>query len=276
MNFKHLTTFRSAAHTLNFSEAAISLNIVQSAVTAHIRALETELKVKLFDRSGRGVQLTSAGKQLLHYAEQLFSLHEEAVHNLQQNQDINGEITIAGYESVLTYRLPQVLKAFIQQHPEVRVNVVSLNVNQLHHQVSNQHIDIAFSLDSEVKTDNLSHHSLKQEPVVLIAHPEHPLAQQKNVSSAELQKETLLLTEPGCSYRTLLEQRLTSTNAPRGARMEFISIEAIKACVKLGMGVAAISQTAVAEELKNGELTTIHWAETTITMNMSMVWNDQR
>ena len=189
MNFKHLATFRSAANTLNFSEAAQSLNIVQSAVTAHIRALETELNVRLFDRSGRGVQLTSAGKQLLHYSEQLFALHEEAVHNLQQNQEINGEITIAGYESVLTYRLPRVLKGFIQQHPEVRVDVVSLNVSQLHNQVNNQQIDVAFSLESGAKADNLTHYQLKQEPVIIIAHPEHPLAKQLSATSAELQKE---------------------------------------------------------------------------------------
>ena len=86
----------------------------------------------------------------------------------------------------------------------------------------------------------------------------------------------MLLTEPGCSYRTLFEQMLTTSSAPRGARMEFVSIEAIKACVKLGMGIAAINKTAVTEELQQGELVSIPWEEAEMEVDLSMVWNEQR
>ena len=280
MDFKHLKTFRVAARTLNFSEAASELHYVQSAVTAHIRTLESELNVRLFDRNGRGVRLTSAGEQLLGYADRLFALRDEAEQSVRQSADIRGEITVAGYETVLTYRLPAILKAFGQQHPDVRINLVSLNVSQLQPHIQNQQIDVAFTLDDQSyhfePSQSLARQCLRQEKVAVICHPDHPLAARKQVTAADLQKETILLTEPGCHYRKVFEQALKASHGFRGHRMEFMSLEAIKSCIKLDMGIAAISEVSVIDELNDGSLAQLNWKGADLTMNLNVLWNDKR
>ena len=98
MDFKKLRTFQSAATHLNFSEAANQLGYVQSAVTNQIKALEDELDVRLFERNGRGVILTGAGEQLLHYTYQLMQLRDEAKSALSKRPSLK-PIVIGGHEN---------------------------------------------------------------------------------------------------------------------------------------------------------------------------------
>ena len=177
MEFKQLKTFRTAARTESFSETAQILCYVQSAVTAHIKALETELSVKLFDRHGRSVKLTQAGKQLYDYTELLFDLREQAETAVRSTQSVVGKLNIAAYESVLTYRLPAIITQFSKQYPKVQLSVNSLNVRQLSEQVINHQIDIAFSLGHEDIAARFSRFALRTENIVVIASPDHPLAQ---------------------------------------------------------------------------------------------------
>ncbi|WP_034837793.1 LysR family transcriptional regulator [Endozoicomonas numazuensis] len=276
MDFKQLQTFRTAARTLNFTETARQLHYVQSAVTAHIRSLEERLDVRLFDRSGRGVVLTSAGEQLLEYADRIVSLRDEAEQSVKKTQIVSGRLTLAGYETVLTYRLPGILKAYTEQYPKVRVNITSLNVRELLSQVANHQIDLAFLLDKEAALAHVEKRLVGLEKVVIVADPEHKLAHKKKVMARDLEGQPLLLTELGCSYRNVFETVLKNSGVIPEQQMEFISIEAIKACVKMGMGIAAISEVSVAEELQRGELVSLDWQDETLSLGLYMVWNANR
>ncbi|MGI9281563.1 MAG: LysR family transcriptional regulator [Endozoicomonas sp.] len=272
MDFKQLQTFRTAARTLNFTETARQLHYVQSAVTAHIRSLEALLDVRLFDRNGRGVALTSAGEQLLEYADRIVALRDEAEQSIKKSQTISGRLTLAGYETVLTYRLPGILKAFTEHYSDVQVSVASLNVRELLSQVANHQVDLAFLLEKEAALANMEKRLIGLEKVVVVADPNHELVKKKKVLAKDLAGHSLLLTEPGCSYRNAFEAALKKSGVLPEQRMEFISIEAIKACVKMGMGVAAISEISVAEELKRGELVSLNWQDDDLSLGLYMVW----
>ena len=276
MEFKQLRTFRTAARTLNFSEAAQQLGYVQSAVTSQIRSLESQLATRLFDRNGRGVQLTEAGEKLLDYADRLCSLRDEAVQMLQPGEQISGELTIAGYETIITYRLPHLLNAFIRHYPQIRLNMVPIPVKQLKSQVINGQLDVAFSLEEGPQGNELTQICLRREPVVIIARPDHPLAGRPAVTAGDLRGETLLLTEKGCNYRNRFERALIKAGAYDGPRLEFISIEAIKACAKLGTGIAAISEVSVEKELAGGELVALDWQGEDLSVGLYMIWNGHR
>ena len=276
MEFKQLRTFRTAARTLNFSEAAQQLGYVQSAVTSQIRGLESHLATRLFIRNGRGVQLTDAGEKLLDYADRLCSLRDEAEQVLQPGEQIRGELTIAGYETIITYRLPRLLSHFIRQYPEIRLNMVPLPVKQLKSQVLNGQLDIAFSLEESAQGNELTQRCLRREPVVIIAPPTHPLAGKAAITAGDLRGEALLLTEKGCNYRNRFERALIRAGAYDGPRQEFISIEAIKACVKLGTGIAAISEVSVEQELANGELVALDWQGEDLSVGLYVMWNPHR
>lgn len=276
MDFKRLRTFRSAATTLNFSETAVQLNYVQSAVTAHIRGIEDELGVRLFDRSGRKVQLTTAGIQLLHYADELFALKNQAEQAIKQNQKVSGQLTIAGYETVITYRLPKLFRQYANHYPDVELGIRSLNVQQLSSMVANHQVDVAYILGDEALPSGLEQQSLGNEEVVIIASPDHPLAKAKKVVASDLANETILFTEQDCNYRKLFQRVLRDAGVFPHCRLEFISIEAIKSCVKLGMGIAAISRVSAARELENGELVALNWQDQTLEVRVNLIWHGKR
>ena len=276
MEFKQLKTFRTAARTESFSETAQILCYVQSAVTAHIKALESELNVKLFDRHGRNVRLTQAGRQLYEYTEQLFDLREQAETAVRSTQSVVGKLSIAAYETVFTYRLPSIITHFSKQYPKVQLSVNSLNVRQLSEQVINHQIDIAFPLGHEDIAERFSRYALRKENIIVIAAPDHPLSQKVAVTAEDLNGETILLTEQSCQYRKKFLQALNEGKQFQHNYLEFVSIEAIKSCVSLGLGVAALSQVSVQNELDAGKLVALDWAGPDLSITLYMIWSNHR
>src|SRR5436190_8129479 len=121
MDLRQLATFRMVATTLSFTQTAATLGYVQSSVTAQIQALETDLGVPLFDRLGKRVTLTDAGQRLLHYAEKMLDLAEEARSIVPGDTEPTGSLTISAPESLCAYRLPVVLNEFRKRYPQVRL-----------------------------------------------------------------------------------------------------------------------------------------------------------
>src|SRR5262249_20634887 len=123
MELRELAAFREVARLSSFSQAAARLGYVQSTVSAQIRALEDDLGVRLIDRLGRSIALTLAGEALLPYAERLLELSAEARSVVTQSPAtgaaLTGRLTVSAPESLLTYRLPQVLSRFRSEYPAV-------------------------------------------------------------------------------------------------------------------------------------------------------------
>ena len=276
MDFKRLRTFRSAARTLSFSESAQELGYVQSAVTSQIKSLEEELDQRLFDRNARGVTLTPAGERLLTYANKLFALRSEALASLPNCTALSGTLDIAGYETIITYRLPSILNQFMREYPKVRVSIHPLPVKVLKKHLIDSDIDVAFILEEPFDIPGIACREIRKERVVVIAAPDHPLAQKSAVTADDLVGETLLLTEPGCHYRNLFERALIRAGAYDGPRLEFSSIEAIKSCVKLGTGVAAISEVSVQCELAKGSLVELPWTDTSLSVSLNVAWSQHK
>ena len=276
MEFKQLKTFRTAARTESFTETADILCYVQSAVTAHIKALESELNVKLFDRHGRNVKLTQAGEQLYHYSEQLFNLKEQAEIAVRSTKNVVGKINIAAYETVLTYRLPSIVAEFNRQYPAVQLSINSLDVRRLPEQVINHQVDIAFTLGHEDIAQRFSLSALRTESIIVIASPTHSLAKVKSVTPDILENETILLTEQSCQYRKKFMQAINSEKPVQHKYLEFVSIEAIKSCVQMGLGVAALSRVSVQKELDEGKLVTLNWAGPDLSIVLNMIWSNHR
>ena len=121
MEVRQLEIFRALAEELNFTRTAERVHCVQSNVTAQIRSLEQELGAQLFDRLAKRVVLTEAGKRLLPYAEKALVTLTEAKHALSPSSVPAGPLRVGAPESVLTYRLPRVLRTFHKRYPEVEL-----------------------------------------------------------------------------------------------------------------------------------------------------------
>ncbi|WP_042348524.1 LysR family transcriptional regulator [Bacillus massiliigorillae] len=277
MEIKQLITFKIAAETLNFTQTARLLNFAQSSVTAQMKSLEAELGTTLFERLGKRVILTEAGRKFKLYANKMIKLYEEAMMAVGGDEDFSGTLTIGAQESQCTYRLPKILMEFKKQYPNVKVIFKPAHSNELaRKQLMDGSLDFAFIMDTLKAGDVLRIEALIQEKIKMVAVPNHRLFAKSEVSSKDLEYETFLLTEAGCSYRTLLEDSFRSAEIFPLNKFEFGSIEAIKQCVIAGLGIAVLPEMAVESEIRLGKMKELAWENNLSPVYTQIAWHKDK
>lgn len=277
MENKQLITFMVAAETLNFTQTAKMLNFAQSSVTAQIKSLEAELGTPLFERLGKRLILTEAGRKFLLYAEKMIKLNEEAKMAIAQDGELSGTLIIGAQESQCTYRLPSILKEFKSRYPNVKLMFKPAHSDDLaREQLMNGMLDVAFIMDISKPEEALTIKPLIQEDIKLVAAPSHPLASRSEVHLIDIEQETLLLTETGCSYRTLLENSCHSAKVYPINKFEFGSIEAIKQCVIAGIGIAALPTMVVEQDIKLGRIVELKWENNIPPIFTHIAWHKDK
>ncbi len=276
MELRQLTTFRMVATTLSFSRAAAALNYVQSSVTAQIQVLEEELGVDLFDRLGKRVALTDAGKRLLEYAEKILALADEARAVVSGGDAPTGTVTISAPETLCTYRIPTILREFRTRFPLVKLMFRPYPFADLHRCVSDGSVDVAFIIDEPFHSMSLMVEPLVIEPLLILASPDHPLVHLPYVHAHHLEGEPFLLTEVGCAYRNMFERALNEAGIHPTTNLEFSSVEAIKQCVIANMGIAVLPAVAVASEISQGRLAALKWGGHDFQVVTQMLWHKEK
>ena len=290
MEFRQVETFRAVAEDLSFSRAAAKLGYVQSSVSSQVAALEQELGVPLFDRLGRRIALTEAGKVMLSYARRLSVLAGEAKEAVVDagvgTGEITGSLVVSAPETLLTYRLPHLLALFHERHPKVRLSVRPSAIGRLtgsaRRAIEEGRVDVAFVMDEpagdQKQPANLSIEDLVSEQITVIAPSSHALVSSAIVVPQDLSGETVLLPEApeaGCAYRGQFERQLSSSGVVVPEKMEFQSIEAVKRCVAAGMGISVLPTVTVEGELRADDLTALRWEEA-FEVKTRMVWHTER
>lgn len=259
MDIKYLQTFLVACETMNFTKTAAKLQYAQSSVTAQIKSLEQDLGTPLFERLGKKLVLTQAGKHLKKYAHQIVHLTDEARTTIDAGGK-KGTIIVGAQESQCTYRLPELLKSFKTKYP-----LVNLIFKPAHSDESatksllKGELDLAFIMDTSKSNPYLETIPLLQERLMLVASPSNSLVSKPTVLPDDLQEETVLLTERGCSYRNIFEQKMYEHEVSPKNTLEFVSLEAIKKCVVANLGVAMLPEMTVSKEIKEGVLVKLNW-----------------
>jgi DNA-binding transcriptional LysR family regulator len=260
LDLRQVRTFVEVARARSFTKAAIQLHYAQSSVTAHVHALEKDLRVPLFNRLGRQVELTEAGRQFLSHAEKLISLAEDALLSIRRIGDVSGPLVVSASESLLTYRLPELLRLFQSTYPEVQLMLhtgASASTAPLE-----PGVDLAITIDEPVQVPQLLVQRVRKERMVTVAAAEHGMRELKRISAAEISEQQLLLTEGSCSYRALFERTLVQHGGRVNKLLEFASVEALKQCAVARMGVAVLPEFVVANELEQGTLIVLPWPQT--------------
>lgn len=276
MELRQLNTFRSVARELNFTRAAEALSYAQSSVTAQVQSLEEELGVPLFERLGKRVTLTEAGRRLLSYADRILHLADEARAAVPHVQEPAGTLIIGAAESLCAYRLPPVLALLRERYPQVRVIFRPDCTLNLARSLGDGQLDLAFILQEPSDPEHLVVEQLLPEEMVLLAYPRHPLAALDEVVAQDLAGQTLLKTEAGCCYRLQLERMLAEAEVQADTSMEFASVEAIKQCVIAGMGISLLPRVTVAAELEQGQLVALPWAGPRFRVVTHVAWHKDK
>jgi DNA-binding transcriptional LysR family regulator len=276
MEVRQLQIFRMLAEELNFTRTAEKVHTVQSNVTAQIKSLEEELGLPLFDRLGRRVTLTEAGRRFQPFAEQALAAMEQGQRAIQSGAEPAGPLRIGAPESVLTYRLPLVLRAFRRRFPHVELIFKPYNDATLVLKLESGKFDMAIHMSDTVPNASIESMRLRTERVFLLCEPSHALASRPTVKPADLAGESLLLTESGCGYRLKLDRVLALQNIRPGNVTEFSSVEAIKQCVAAGMGLALLPAIVVARELRQNQMKALHWAGPSLDIATHILWHKDK
>lgn len=280
MEFRQIETFRAVAQARSFTKAAIATHYTQSTVSAQIKALEESLGVSLFDRLGREVSLTAAGRGFYPYAEKLLALADETRESVAAQNEPTGTLSLSAPESLCTYRLPEILNIFNERYPAVQIMInQEYDLPSLAGQIEAGKVDLAFLIADPYHSRSLHVESLVREEMVVVAKPGHRLAGRRKISTVELGEETVLFTETDsdriCCYGTLFRGALRTAGAFPQRYLEFHSIEAIKKCAMSGVGIALLPAIAVQQELERGELVAIPWQQD-MDISTQMAWHKDK
>ena len=193
MEFRHLKTFRTVADLLSFSKAAGRLHMAQSSVSAQIKLLEEELGLKLFDRIGRRVIITDAGQKLYAYARRIADMTDEIRAEVAGDKNVGGTLTVRVPETLAARYMPEVVKSFRKDNPNVGLNLINCTDRQLREELNSGRIDLAFLLTDSVSLKEVNVRMLKTEQLLFVSGPAHPLARKKNLEYDELDGRCVLL-----------------------------------------------------------------------------------
>ena len=259
MDLKQLNTFLTISKLQSFTKAADALNYAQSSVTTQIKLLEEELGVKLFERMGKNISLTHDGKKLIPYAQKMLKLSVDIKNNISEEDYPKGVLTIGVAESLCVIRLPEIIKAYRKLYPEVEIALKFGSCADFRRYMNDNLIDVAFSLGAKIDGGEFVSEIEREETMLLLAYPGHPLLEKEKVLPEDLKGESLILTEVGCSYRASFERILKDAGICPRITIESGSVHAIKQFTMSGMGISLLAKVAVEEELANGKLLALNW-----------------
>ncbi len=258
MELKYLNTFRTIVETGSFTKAAEKLNYTQSAITFQVSQLENELSVKLFEKAGRNMVLTQAGKLLVPYVDEVFQSVEKLLCFENDLSLCQGELHIGVGETLLCYHLPSVLKEFHKKAPKARLYLHSMNCYDIRNALLEGKLDLGvFYEDIGGFGSNLIIYPFGNFPLCLVASPEIGRCFPDFITPDRMLDIPLIINEQNCVFRQIFEQYLNKKSITLGHTIELWSIPTIKNLVKSDVGISFLPKFAVEEELKKGELVEI-------------------
>ena len=258
-NFR-LRVFRAVARHRNFRVAAEELLLTQPAVTQQVKALEAELGVALFDRSGGKITLTTAGNTLLPYAEKLADLSDEARQAVAATTSTNaGHLTLAASQTIGQYLLPQLIAGFLLENPKVNINVIGGNTQTALEALAGHRAQLAL-IEGPAMRQDVRIEPFMEDHMICVVPATHEWAGE-DIELTQLQQATFVTRELGSGSRRIVEhafERAGLRLRDLHVRMTFDSTEGLLSAVEAGLGIAFVSRWAVRSQLALGTLRVAH------------------
>lgn len=254
---RRLQVFHTVARLLSFTKAAQTLHMTQPAVTFQIRQLEEHFNTRLFDRTHNRISLTEAGRKVSESADHIFELYaemENAVRGI--SGQVSGALAIGASTTIAEYMLPPLLGDFKDRYPDVSIHLKVSNTEGVVSMVESNAIDLGV-VEAPVTNKNLVVEVCKQDRLVAIVHPSHPLTSLRELTLERLLQYPFICREQGSGTREVISDYLAHRpDAQSGLKiaMELGSPEALKGAVEANMGVSIVSWSTIRKELKLGTL----------------------
>lgn len=248
LTLRQFRVFEAVARHLSFSRAAEELHLSQPAVSMQVKAIEAILGLPLTEQLGKKIFLTEAGREVLHASRNIAAQLSDLQTNLAQLQDMDRGRLSLGVTSTANPVATPILARFRETYPRVSIHLDVSNRAEVLGLLAANRIDLAIM--GQVP-DGLELEAIRfmDNPLVAIAPPDHPLAQQRNVPLGDLASEPFLVREAGSGTRGAMERYFAARGLELRTNMEMSSNEAIKQAVQAGLGLGILSLQTLELEL---------------------------
>jgi DNA-binding transcriptional LysR family regulator len=250
---RQLKVFQTVARHLSFSRAAEELHLTQPAVSAQIRELEDHAGLPLFERLGRRVCLTAAGRELVGQSRAILQQFREAEEAMARLKGISGGTLSVAVISAGDYFFPRLLAEFVRRHPGVGLDLTVQNREGLLERLADNESDLAVMVRPP-DDENLVHEAFAPHAYVIVASPEHPLAGARRIPLARVLDESFVVREQGSDTWNSMRDAFGTHFASLRVAMVIASTETIKQAVIAGFGLGFLSSHAISLETAAGTL----------------------
>ncbi|MEW6261634.1 MAG: selenium metabolism-associated LysR family transcriptional regulator [Thermodesulfobacteriota bacterium] len=280
MDLKRLSVFGKVMETRSFSRTARELSLTQPTVSGHIKSLEEEIGLTLFDRHRRLVKPTAAAVVLYDYAQKLLDLSREAGYALERFRGrVAGGMRLGGSNIPGAYFLPAVISRFHRLYPETCLSLVISDTAGIVDLTARGEIELGLVGAVHERAD-LTYEALLEDEMVLAAPPDHPLAQARGQADLKaLAGSDIILREEGSGTRKAMLAALTKAGLEiKDLRIvaELGGTEAVRQAVKAGLGASILSYVAVADEVKAGSIKAVKVRGLDLSRRFYIVTNEKR
>jgi DNA-binding transcriptional LysR family regulator len=276
MQIESFKVFCDLSETESFTKAALVNGITQSAVSQQISSLERQLNCLLIERSKKKFRLTREGQLLYEYGKQIMQSYESLLSRLQEVKDIvSGTIRVATIYSIGLHDLPPYLKRFLKAYPTVNVHVEYQRANQVYDDVLGNVVDLGLVAYPN-RDARLEIVPLRNEPLVVICHPTHPLARLKSLRLPQLQDLKFIAFEPDIPTRKAIDRFLRDHDVGVRTVMEFDNIETVKRAVEIEAGVSIVPLGTVAQEVAKQTLAAIPFVDLALSRPVAVIYKKSK
>ncbi len=257
MQIESLKVFCDLAESESFTKAAHINAVTQSAVSQTISTLERQFKSLLIERSKKNFRLTPEGEVLYDYSKRLLQSYDAIQSRMQEMKNIiSGTIRVATVYSIGLHELPPYIKRFLKDYPGVNVHLEYRRANQVYDDVLGNIVDLGI-VAYPTRDPKLEVIPLRKDPLVLICHPQNPLAKLKKIPFKALNGQKFISFDQDMPTRKALDKILKDHGVKVEHVKEFDNIETLKAVVELDTGVAIVPEETVRLEVAKGVLATV-------------------
>src|SRR3989338_8967004 len=250
MELRELKIFNDIAQEKSFVKAAYLNYLTQPSISSHLKRLEEDLGVKLFDRAPRKVALTKDGELLLPHVQELLLKCENLKTLAAQRKHIKkGDIRLATIHSIGIYELAPVLKKFMRTYPDIHIHLQYFRSDIIYDHVLKNTIDLGLVSYPESRA-KIQVTPFANDHMVLIVAPHHRLAKRRSVPLESIQGENFVAFDKGIPTRDAIDEVFRRKKIQVSIRTTNENIDTLKKAVEVGLGVSIVPCKTVREEAR--------------------------
>lgn len=276
MQIESLKVFCDLTETESFTKAAQINHITQSAVSQQVSSLERQFKALLIERSKKKFRLTREGELLYKASKEIVQTYERLHSQLQELRNIiSGTVRVATIYSIGLHDLPPYLKRYLKSYPTVNVHVEYRRANQVYEDVVGNVVDLGL-VAFPTRDPRLEIMPLRKEPMVVVCHPEHPLAKNKTVKLSALSSQKFVAFESDIPTRKALDKIFREHGVQVVPVMEFDNVETVKRAVEIDAGVSIVPRTCVKNEVEEGTLAAVEVSDVELARPLAALYKKNK